>query len=302
VRRTLSLILFIATLFSFQTANAQALIRMSSVKVQIWPEYDKPSVLVIYHIILSPDTPLPATVKLRIPAAAQSPHVVAVGATLATVADVGVNYSLEPQGDWVAVVIEATGPAIQLEYYDPGLTHSGKGRKFNYQWPADYAVNAFEIKVQQPFDASQLTTDPTLGNITNETDGMTYHDGVIGSLSAGEAFNLNVQYQKASDALSISFIPVEPSAPLGNTTTGRISVKTYLPFLVGAVALLLLAGGIYSYMRNTPKPRRTHKLSKSPAKESAAEAVYCHQCGTRAREGDRFCRTCGTRLRAETEK
>ncbi len=301
VRRTISMILLIATLFAFQPAHAQSLIRMSSVEVQIWPEYDKPSVLVIYYINLSPDTRLPATLRLRIPAAAQSPHVVAVGATPETVTDAGVQYSLEPQGEWVAVVIEASGAAIQLEYYDPALTRTGKAREFQYHWPGDYAVNDFQIKLQQPFDASKVITNPVLGNVTSLTNGMTYHEGAFGALSTGKAFSLNVQYQKDSDALSISFVPVEASAPLNDNTTGRTSFKTYLWVLVAATALLLLAGGYYIYMRGGSKPQRARK-QHAPAENSNAEPVYCHQCGARAHAADRFCRTCGTRLRVGAEK
>ena len=37
-------------------AAAQSPVTFSSLQIQIWPEYDKPGVLVIYQITLSPST------------------------------------------------------------------------------------------------------------------------------------------------------------------------------------------------------------------------------------------------------
>ncbi|MGA2503961.1 MAG: hypothetical protein ABSG01_07710, partial [Anaerolineales bacterium] len=53
-------------------AQAQSELRLSSVSVDIWPEYDQPAVLVIYHISMPANTTLPVTLNLRIPAQAEA--------------------------------------------------------------------------------------------------------------------------------------------------------------------------------------------------------------------------------------
>lgn len=55
------------------SAFAQGNLTLSSVEVDLWPEYDQPAVLVIYRVVLPASVVLPADLTLRIPAAAGEP-------------------------------------------------------------------------------------------------------------------------------------------------------------------------------------------------------------------------------------
>jgi len=301
MRRIVALILFLTILFSFQPVHAQGGPSLSKLDVLIWPEYDQPSVLVIYHITVSPETTLPATMTFRIPAASVKPTAVALGQAVGQVSDQGVNYSVVADGDWVKVNIEVTAPVIQIEYYDPNLSKNGQSREFNYTWPGDYAVQSIYVELQQPYDASQLQTTPVLTDVTTEE--LTYHSGTFGALPAGKPFTLDIKYQKKTDSLSISFMPVD-APPVDSNTSGRVSLTTYLPWLIAGLGVLLITGGLYYYFRGQPRvktpSRRRHNISAST--EPSQGARYCPQCGTRARAGDRFCRTCGTRMRVGDEE
>ncbi len=301
MRRLFALWMLLILLFSTQPARAQGGPSLSSVDVWIWPEYDKPSVLVIYHILVAPQTALPVTLTFRIPSAVQRPHTVAVGDAPNTVTDQNVEFSLKQAGDWINVNVKATGPAITLEYYDPSLTVNGTSRQFTYLWPGDYSVGSFTVRVQQPYDASRFQSEPTLEEAGTLPDRLTYYESNFGALTQGEAFTLNMGYEKASDSLSIDLMPVEPSAPVDANTAGRVSLKTYLPWLLGGFGVLVIAGGLYFYFRGQPRPRQVRKRHAA-GEEPVAGQTYCHQCGTRSRPGDRFCRSCGTRLRMETEE
>jgi hypothetical protein len=296
MRRISALLWLFVLLFSFQPAHAQGEPSLSSVEVWIWPEYDRPEVLVIEYILVSPDTTLPVTMSFRIPAAAVEPHALAVGQTPASVADAA--YTLKQTGEWINVRVRVTAPVIQLEYYDPSLSKNGRNREYIYQWPGDYAVENFHVKLQQPFDASAMQTEPSLPDVSAVPDGLTYHSGDFGALPAGLSFALTATYQKDSDDLSVSFIPVEPSVPVDENTAGRVSLQTYLPWLVAGFGVLMIAGGLYYYFLGTARPRPSVRRRRRAASEETDEGqTYCPQCGTRARSGDRFCRTCGTRLR-----
>ena len=298
MRRIVALLLFLALLLPFQPAHAQGGPSLSKVDVLIWPEYDQPSVLVIYHMTVSSETVLPANMSFRIPAAAGKPTAVAVGQGVGAVSD-QVNYSVVVDGDWLRVNIEVTAPFIQLEYYDPSFTKQDQARQFTYTWPGDYAVQDFSVELQQPYDASQVQTTPLLGNVSTEE--LTYHSGDFGALPAGAPFSLDVKYQKKTDSLSISFMPVD-SPPVNSNTAGRVSLATYMPWLIAGAGVLLIAGGLYYYFRGQPRVkaesrRRRHHITAAPVEG----ARYCPQCGARARPGDRFCRTCGTRMQAGDE-
>ena len=302
MRRMLALLLLAGILISATPARAQSEAGLLSAQVKVWPEYDKPGVLVIYQLIVSPQTSLPAEMTFRIPKSAAKPNVVAIGPTLETVSDQNVEYSLEENGNWVNLIAQVTAPAIQLEYYDPTILINGTQRTFTYTWPGDYAVEKFSIQLQQPFDASALNSAPNLPSSLTSPDGLTYYSDDFGALQKGEEFSLNVSYQKASDALSVSFLTVQPSAPVDETTAGRVSLNTYLPWLLGVIGVAMIAGGAFYYFRGSAQTSRAARRRHSASAEKESVATYCSQCGTRARSGDRFCRTCGSRLRVENEE
>jgi hypothetical protein len=300
MRRIFTLLLLLGLLLSFQPARAQGGPSLSLVDVWIWPEYDQPAVLVIEHLTVSQSTFLPATMTFRIPAAAEKPHALAVGQTPDSVADT--PYTLEADGKWMKVTVEVVAPYIQLEYYDPSISKNGKDRGFTYEWPGNYAVENFHVELQQPFDAGEMTMEPMLANVTPVAGGLTYYTDDFGALAAGETFTLNVGYVKESDALTVSFLDVQPSAPVDENTAGRVSLDTYLPWLVGAFGVLMITGGVYYYLRGSARQRPSARRRHVSHEEPGEGQTYCPQCGTRARGGDRFCRICGTRLRTETDE
>ena len=294
--------------FIVPVAQAQGPVRLAELEVDLWPEYDKPAVLVIYHLKLAADTTLPVDVTFQIPAVAGEPHAVAVrqldGSLFNAVYDYQVN------GEWANITITATMPEIQIEYYDPQIITDGKSRSYTYIWPGDYAVDLMRIVVQQPLGATQMSVMPDLGSFTQvDGDPMQYYMMEVGSPKAGEAVSVGLTYSKDTEALSIENLQVQPSAPINGNTGEQSSILDYLPWIIGGFGAILLAGGGVWYWQlnkaeaksaNQKRSRRTKATIKSPeqvAAENGGQNIYCHQCGKRAADGDRFCRTCGTKLR-----
>jgi len=202
------------------------------------------------------------------------------------------------KGEWQILTITVdTLTTYHFEYYEP-ISFNGRARKFSYLWPADYAVEAFNIKVQEPVDTVSLTSEPVLGK--NQENGANFYSSKPVSLAAGEQFTLNLQYEKSSDALTVPASPVQ-TAPIDETTSGRIPLNSYLPYILGGVGAVLIVGGLLYYFlsgrERGQKPRRRNRASSDS--ESNTSAAHCHQCGTRAKPSDRFCRVCGTRLRQD---
>lgn len=301
----LKLIFFISLLvclIPFQ-ARAQSRPGFDSLTVDLWPEFDKPSMLVMYVITLSPEVKLPAEIRLRIPASAGAPHAVATCQP-----DGGcfnAPYTQNPAGEWSEVVFQATLPDLRLEFYDPSLSKDGVKRHYEFNWPGDYAVQNYQIRVQQPAGAENMLIKPGTTSSVNASDGFTYYTLDVGAVSAGQTVKVVIDYDKATDELSSSSMPVQPSEPLSGEIAGRTSLVSALPFVLGLVGLALIIGGGVWYWRSgrqTPQParaRRTRRKATSvQVSTGVAEGnVYCHQCGRRAAPGDRFCRTCGTQLR-----
>jgi hypothetical protein len=302
VKRLLGL--FLLAIFLIPApARAQIKPVLSTLEIDLWPEYDRASVLVIYHAVLSSEVSLPAEIAFRIPIAAVKPNAVAVGPAQDSVGDVKTTTQIN--GEWLSIAFVATNPVIQFEYYDPGLQKNGVQRNFVYHWPGDYAVQSLTVVVQQPLGATNLHISPNMGSGAQRQDGLTYYSYQAGSLTAGQDFTISIDYQKISDTLSSANIPVEPSAPISDQTPGRNNLREALPWLIGALGFVMIAaGGLWYWQSGRQKApalnRQRHRPAATKDEDQAVrENVYCHQCGKRASPGDRFCRSCGTRLRVE---
>jgi hypothetical protein len=292
-----------------RAVQAQGDLKLQSVEVEILPEYDQPSVLVIYHLRLQA---VPADLNLRIPARAGSPHAVAVRQADGSL--INLPFEQQVSEDWIVVSTQATMPEVQVEYYDPGMIKQEAARHFEYQWPGDYAVDALAIQVMQPVDATEMRISPSLGAGKTDQDGLTLYSAQYGTLPAGQTFELTIDYQKSTDTLTASTLPVQPSAPITGDTPGRSTGITsalsglpgYLPVILAGVLglLLIVGGGVWYWMsgreKERPEIRRRHRAATqreaAPASDNQGH-IYCHQCGKRAQSGDRFCRTCGAALR-----
>ena len=307
-KRTLILIILAALLLP-SGVSAQSNLTLSLLHVSLWPEYDQPSMLVIYDATLSPEVQLPAELTFKIPATAGGPTAVAVRQgdnQLYTVA-----HTSQMTGEWEAITFMATTPEVRLEYYDPGLTMADSKRDYIFHWPGDYTVDSLVFEVLRPVGASNMNTNPELGNpVTSSTDGLTYYRAEVGSFQSGQEFTLTLNYTKTSDTLTAENLPVQPSAPV-NPSPSAINIRSILPWVLAAMPWILATLGLalivfavfwYRQTGREKSPVRTRRRKAAqPAIEPAGQdsGVYCHNCGRRAEPGDRFCRSCGVRLRIE---
>jgi hypothetical protein len=312
-QRMAFLLLFWLLLVPGGMVKAETPITFNTMEIDLWPEYDQPTVLVIYHIFIAPGTALPVTMTLHIPASVGDP------AHIATRESDGILYNAPfkrtVSGDWSAVTITATALEVQFEYYDPGLIKNGADCSFSYEWQGEYDVNSLSIQVQQPVSATNMQITPSLGLGAVGSSGITFYNSTVGTVKAGTKFSVAMKYQKSNDNLTASNLQVQPSTPISSQTTGRAAgLNVILAWTLGGLgALLLVGGGIWYWRSSRPgssgqaRKRHTIQPKKSavkaavatPVESPAGDGIYCHQCGNRARDGDVFCRSCGTRLRKE---
>jgi len=303
----LALLLVCLAPFSAAFAQSQEVTSLAAVEVDLWPEFDQPSVLVIYHLTLPPNTSLPADLRIRIP---KDARINAVASRQPDGSLVNLTYDSTPAGEWVSLSFKATTLEGQLEYYDARLEKDGAQRRYSYRWPADMAVENLSVQVQQPAGATQMQISPSLGNGVAGSDGMMYFTAGVGSVPAGQDFTLTFQYNKANDDLSMSNLPVEPSAPIDTGVSILTQLRDMFPYLLTGLGVLLIIGGGFWFWQSgrsrEPVASRNRRRPPRSAASRASQAspvddtgqIYCHNCGKRASAGDRFCRTCGTPLRS----
>jgi hypothetical protein len=306
MRKSVLFLIFILAVLLPSSVHAQSPLVLKSLQIGIWPEFDRPSVLVIYRVTLSNTTTLPASVSLRIPINAGEPNAVAARQVDGSLFNI--DYTRQVTGQWAIINFSATTADFQIEYYDPGLTINGNSRHFSYSWPGDYGVTQLSIQVQQPYGATNMQISPSLGAGAVGSDTLTYYTQDIGTVTAGQNFQISLDYQKSSDVLSAENLPVTPSAQIPQTSTADLNLKSWLPWVLGIVGAGLIVGGVIWFWQSgrqnsAPKARRPRSRSRvlqSEINTGETEApIYCSQCGKRAQPGDQFCRSCGSPIRTK---
>ncbi len=296
MRRWLAILFLFGALGVPVGVQAQSPIKLSMLQVQLWPEYDQPSMLVIYDFKLPANAQLPVSVAMSFP---KDAHLVAVASLAQDGSLVNTDYVGPTNNEAMqSITIQIqTQTTYHLEYYEP-LPRTGDQRQFKYVWPGDYAVDDLSISLRLPPDTTSIVTNPDMKSAKG-ADGSSNLIKDFGALAAGQQFPLQVTYTKTTNTLSVPAESVQPSKPLGSNTPGRVLLSNYLPYILGALGILAVgAASIYLLQPHNRQLQRRQTHPSHTAARGKAE-VYCHQCGARAEPGDKFCRVCGTRLRVE---
>ena len=293
MRKIFLFLIALSLLFVPTLAYAQSDLRINQLNIQLWPEYDRSEMLVMYSISLVEGTPLPAELDIRVPANAE------INAVAKVSGDSMLTLPYDPpvrDGDWTIITLiidELT--TYRVEYYAP-IEKNGTTRNHSFLWESDYDIDALFLELQEPPNTTNLTTTPALIEANPMQEGIIYHTLAAGAISANAPFSLEISYDKDNDNWTVSSMPVEVGgAPEKNTSS--FSFSDSLPIILAGVGIALIFGGVLYFFlagrSNINEPRKRHK----PREASAGGNIYCHECGSRARSGDKFCRACGVKLR-----
>lgn len=291
---------------------AQGETKLSALTIELWPEYDQPTMLVILRGTLAPETTLPASVTVHIPASANGPHAVAMQDANGQLTDA--QFVTTPQVDSLAVTLQATLPSFQVEYYDAALKIEGEARQYAFAWTADFAVTAATLRVQEPVNARNLLGEPPLALAGASDIGLRYYTASLGALTAGQAVTAQINYAKPDAQLSVAQVTAQPpAAPVATPALVAVQPNTLseaqlqqwlaIALLVVSIGLMGLGFLFWRRTRATPvrlaRPRgRRSSNNPPPASPLATATKFCAQCGQPVGPEDRFCRHCGSAVGA----
>jgi len=210
--------LFALTLGATPMAKAQGAAELDRVEVAMWPEYDRPEILVILRAWLPAKAALPNQVAFKVPASAGVPHATAKRAADGTL--LMAPFNREVKGNVATITIDTDRPEVRLEYYMP-MQLEGSLRSFAFEWLGGAQVAELTYEVQQPPTATQFTVSPPSTQQGTGPDGLLYHRGTLGVVATGETKSLAVKYTKPSAVLTVAGLrPTAPLAPPVGPTPG----------------------------------------------------------------------------------
>jgi hypothetical protein len=288
---------------------------VQSLLIELWPEYDRPETLLIYHVALMPTVTLPVQVSFQLPGHIEKMHVVAIERDGVLVEVPSDMVEFKAEGDGRRLSFSTLATRFQFEYYDPKiLTKQGQERQLSFDFGASYPAEQVTLQLQEPFETENLSLQPAPTNSFMADDGFKYYVVNAANVTAGQVVTLTATYQRATETLSAAAkgrsSPAEPAPNLSPASTGVESQNLAWGYtLIGIGGGMLLAViGLWAWSKwkragaeVTGPTRRPHKrrgASVKPA-EPSRPAGFCVRCGTALRDDARFCHRCGAPRRQE---
>jgi hypothetical protein len=265
---------------------------IDSLDIEIWPDYDRASVLVLLTGTLPGDTRFPASVTLPLPEVAQLNAVARIDNKDGNMKD-DIFSSTDSPGKLTFITSDVR---FRVEYYLP-YTINKSQRSFDYTWLAAIPVNNLQLRVQRPTSASTLNTEPAAANVIRSGDGFDYHIFPARAVSAGEPFPLHVDYKMTTAQLSATSLPRQNTSiqtPVIPTTPRTGSGINWALAAIVTGGLIIIVALVWQIASRRPAPNIRKPIDSLVEKQSWAK--FCRNCGEPIDEGDRFCSGCGSEL------
>jgi hypothetical protein len=264
---------------------------IDSLAIELWPDYDRASVLVLLTGTLPANTTLPATVILPIPETAQLNAVARIDSSDGQMKD-DIFSSPVPGG----LSFNTPDLRFRLEYYFPYVVNDNQ-RTFNFTWLAAISVNKFQLKVQQPISASLLITEPMPINVFRGKDGFTYHAFPEQVVPAGQSFSVRVNYTMTAAQLSVERLTPpgtrvqEPGLP-PTAKTGADVNWPLLAVVAGGIIIVI----VFVWQIATRRTESNQPITFNATANKESYPKFCSNCDNPIDIDDRFCSKCGAAL------
>ena len=278
----LALVLFIGSIgLPFVRSQAQDVQEVTFMAFEIWPDFDRPEVLVINSLLLPPLQQLPATVRYPLPANSTLHTVAQFDETQNSLSD-QVNYIQEGN----ELIIDLPTNGLRVEYYFP-YEQSGQTRTVNFAWPSAFTVDLLQISVQQPRNATDFSLNADVLESRLTDTGLRYYNLPPSSVNQGEVVSLSFSYDLPENGLTVP--PVVDNTPALEQESSLLNnLANNLP-LVGVALLLLLVAVIFLRQGFQERTASTKQQKPLPNK-------VCASCGHVNKGGSKFCTQCGEPL------
>ncbi len=248
-----TLLLLLSTLLIAGTSPAwsEETQRIENLTIALWPEYDRPAVLVTYRVKLPAEVTLPTQISLPVPTHVGPPTAIAKRGPDGNLYTAASTRNVD--GDWATVTVETDSLAVQLEYYAPILS-AGEVRNFIFRWPGGLEVGQLNYEVLQPKYATNLAIMPSPTSEEITSFGVMVQRAELGSLSATKEATIALTYSNPGARLTVTPAPVPevtsalvrpspPDRPTPPTTDSAYEISaTQITLIVLGVAAAFIVG------------------------------------------------------------
>lgn len=271
---------------------SENLTEVSSLKIDLWPEYDKPMVLVMIDGWIAESVELPIEVRLPVMEGGS----VHMGCSI-TSAGVHIHESFkegtDEDGDYVTFVLRER--QFHLEYYYNPFRDT-PFRRFDYYFKSPFNIAAVQVEIKEPLGSTGFILNPPSKYPMKNRSGITIHSLNIGKVKVGEGINITAEYSKND---------LVPTNKRLNKSSPTVDTYKFLTILFGSILFILLG---YAAFRWNSAPSNTDKKHKKKGKKhktryqikgksiKSARINFCFQCGNELKPPFHYCGVCGTKI------
>jgi len=279
----LFIVIPITTGYAQKTAKS-----LDALVIDLWPDYDRASVLFLLTGSLPANTKLPATVTLPFPDKAQLNAIARIDNRDGNMKD---DILSSPAPGEISFI--TPNLRFRLEYYLPYAVNNLQ-RSFDFVWSADITVDNLQLNIQQPLSASSLTAEPAAINIVTRTDGFVYHTYPTRTVRSGQQLVVNVTYEMTSAKLSAESPSLQypDEQTTGSSAGSTVDLGINWAFVIGG--LIIFAALAWQIVSRRPSVRNRKPFEARV--EFQSQTNFCQNCGESVDENNKFCGECGREL------
>jgi hypothetical protein len=208
-------------------------------RVAIWPEYDDPSVLVIYDGKFEDISNYPIKTSFLVPKGA-------VISDACSLSHEGQHfcqlYKTTNRGVYDEVRLLLPYPNFYLSFHTPGFDVTTEKRELDYQIKANHPIRSMEIDIQQPLRSTAFNISPAKSTATPQKDGtiskvkgFNHFSYKYDDISEGEKSIFKISYIKSDPKPSVDIKYASMTEPQvwGSPYETQKNIKTFVYLLFG---------------------------------------------------------------------
>ena len=267
--------------------------RIATLTISVWPEYDDPSVLVIYDGEFANKDTFPKQVAFLVPSNARI-NATAYGNGSGDFFNTDPWKTADAGNGWTRVLFTLPQPLFHVEYYYSPLQGT-PDKKMEFVFNSAILTDKVQLEIQEPLKATNFKTDPAAASQSSRGHDFKYHVFTFANVAQGQNLKVQVSYTKTDPNPSVANISVPANTLPSDSSLGTSAPTSNLILPIGiaagGVALAVLGFLAWRTRReNDDEPRR-----RGRSKKGQGAAAFCHECGNGLRAQDVFCSRCGTR-------
>jgi hypothetical protein len=205
------IILFLLLMLSPSRGIAQSAPPLESLKISLWPEYDRPGVLVLYEARIAPEAGSPATIRLPLPYGVDTPHAVAAHYPDGQLDD-SVEWHVVQEGTQAFLDIETPTTGVWVEFYTD-LDVQDANRSFDFLIAGGIEIADLTVEIMHPVGASDVRIKPE-GKAEEADNGLVFTTISLGERSASDEQEITLNYIKPSSTLLSAPLQLGSASPL----------------------------------------------------------------------------------------